>query len=205
MTDMHAYRTHDCAALRADNAGDVIRLSGWVHRKRDHGGVLFIDLRDHFGITQILADSDSKAFAPMDALRSESVICITGRVMARADEAVNKKLPTGDIEVYVDEMEILSAAEELPMPIFGDAEYPEETRLRYRFLDLRREEVHNNMILRSNVISSLRGRMVDQGFMEIQTPILTASSPDKPCASRQILCLATSTAAIQTVTDGQRF
>lgn len=178
MTDMHVYRSHNCAALRKDNAGDTIRLSGWVHRKRDHGGVLFIDLRDHYGITQILADSDSKAFAEMDALRSESVICITGRVMMRDDAAVNDRLPTGDIEVYVDEMEVLSAAEELPMPVFGDAEYPEETRLRYRFLDLRREEVHNNMILRSNVIASIRRRMVDQGFMEIQTPILTASSPE---------------------------
>lgn len=178
MTDMHVYRSHNCAALRKDNAGDTIRLSGWVHRKRDHGGVLFIDLRDHYGITQILADSDSKAFAEMDAIRSESVICITGRVMMRDDAAVNDRLPTGDIEVYVDEMEVLSAAEELPMPVFGDAEYPEETRLRYRFLDLRREEVHNNMILRSNVIASIRRRMVDQGFMEIQTPILTASSPE---------------------------
>lgn len=178
MTDMHVYRSHNCAALRKENVGDTIRLSGWVHRKRDHGGVLFIDLRDHFGITQILADSDSKAFDAMDALRSESVICITGRVMARDEAAVNDKLPTGDIEVYVDEMEVLSAAEELPMPVFGDAEYPEETRLRYRFLDLRREEVHKNMILRSNVIASIRRRMVDQGFMEIQTPILTASSPE---------------------------
>ena len=178
MTDMHAYRSHSCAALRKSDVGETIRLSGWVHRKRDHGGVLFIDLRDHYGITQILADSDSKAFAALDALRSESVICITGRVMARDDAAVNDKLPTGDIEVYVDEMQVLSAAEELPMPVFGDAEYPEETRLRYRFLDLRREEVHNNMILRSNVIASIRRRMVDQGFMEIQTPILTASSPE---------------------------
>lgn len=178
MTQMHAYRSHNCAALRKEDVGDTVRLSGWVHRKRDHGGVLFIDLRDHFGITQILADSDSDAFASMDALRSESVICVTGRVIARDEALVNDRLPTGQIEVYVDEMEILSAAEELPMPVFGDADYPEETRLRYRFLDLRREEVHANMMLRSNVISSLRSRMTDQGFMEIQTPILTASSPE---------------------------
>ncbi len=175
---MHAYRSHNCADLRKANVSDTVRLSGWVHRKRDHGGVLFIDLRDHFGITQILADSDSKAFEALDALRSESVICVTGRVIARDAELVNPKLPTGEIEVYVDEMEVLSAAEELPMPVFGDADYPEDIRLRYRFLDLRREEVHANMILRSEVISSLRRRMTDQGFMEIQTPILTASSPE---------------------------
>ncbi|MEE9434194.1 MAG: aspartate--tRNA ligase [Sphingorhabdus sp.] len=175
---MHAYRSHDCAALRKENVGETIRLSGWVHRKRDHGGVLFIDLRDHYGVTQILADSDSKAFEAMDALRSESVICITGRVMARDDAAANAKLPTGEIEVYVDEMTVLSEADELPMPVFGDAEYPEDIRLRYRFLDLRRENVHANMMLRSSVISSLRTRMTDRGFMEIQTPILTASSPE---------------------------
>ena len=178
MTNMHAYRSHDCAALRKENVGETIRLSGWVHRKRDHGGVLFIDLRDHYGVTQILADSDSKAFEAMDALRSESVICITGRVMARDDAAANAKLPTGEIEVYVDEMTVLSEADELPMPVFGDAEYPEDIRLRYRFLDLRRENVHANMMLRSSVISSLRTRMTDRGFMEIQTPILTASSPE---------------------------
>ena len=178
MTNMHAYRTHNCAALRKENVGDTVRLSGWVHNKRDHGGVLFIDLRDHFGITQILADSDSKAFEALDALRKESVICVTGRVVARDDSLVNSKLPTGEIEVYADEMELLSAADELPMPVFGEADYPEETRLRYRYLDLRRENVHANMMLRSNVISSLRNRMTDQGFMEIQTPILTASSPE---------------------------
>ncbi len=178
MTNMHAYRTHNCAALRKGNVGDTVRLSGWVHNKRDHGGVLFIDLRDHFGITQILADSDSKAFEALDALRKESVICVTGRVVARDDSLVNSKLPTGEIEVYADEMELLSAADELPMPVFGEADYPEETRLRYRYLDLRRENVHANMMLRSNVISSLRNRMTDQGFMEIQTPILTASSPE---------------------------
>jgi len=178
MTNMHAYRTHNCAALRKENVGDTVRLSGWVHNKRDHGGVLFIDLRDHYGITQILADSDSKAFAALDALRKESVICVTGRVVARDDSLVNDKLPTGTIEVYVDEMQLLSEADELPMPVFGEADYPEETRLRYRYLDLRRENVHANMMLRSNVISSLRNRMTDQGFMEIQTPILTASSPE---------------------------
>ncbi|APG62844.1 aspartate--tRNA ligase [Sphingorhabdus lutea] len=175
---MHAYRTHNCSQLRQENVGDTVKLSGWIHRKRDHGGVLFIDLRDHYGVTQILADSDSKAFAQMDSLRSESVICITGRVIARDAEAKNDRLPTGAIEVYVDEIQILSAAEELPMPVFGDAEYPEDIRLRYRFLDLRRENVHANMMLRSSVISSLRRRMTEQNFTEIQTPILTASSPE---------------------------
>ncbi len=175
---MHIYRTHNCAALRKSDVGAIVRLSGWVHRKRDHGGVLFIDLRDHYGLTQLVADSDSPAFAALDALRVESVISVTGRVVARAEGTVNDRLPTGAIEVYVDAIDLLSAAEELPMPVAGEQDYPEDIRLRYRYLDLRREAVHANMMLRSEVIASLRRRMMDQGFTEFQTPILTASSPE---------------------------
>ena len=175
---MHAYRTHLCNQLRAGDVGATVRLSGWVHRKRDHGGVLFIDLRDHHGLTQIVADSDSPAFAALDALRAESVITVTGRVVARSDATVNDKLPTGAIEVYADAMELQSAADELPMPVAGEQDYPEDIRLKYRYLDLRREKVHANMMLRSNVIAGLRRRMIEQGFTEFQTPILTASSPE---------------------------
>ena len=175
---MHAYRSHTCADLRAADVGQTIRLSGWVHRVRDHGGVLFIDLRDHYGITQIIADSDSPAFADLDGVRAEWVICVDGRVKARDAALVNPKIPTGEIEVYATGMRVLGAADDLPMPVFGDVEYPEETRLTYRFLDLRREKLHKNMMLRSNVVRSLRGRMWDQGFNEFQTPIITASSPE---------------------------
>ncbi|GHF27742.1 aspartate--tRNA(Asp/Asn) ligase [Kordiimonas sediminis] len=175
---MHAYRSHTCNDLRKENVGDTVKLSGWVHRKRDHGGVLFIDLRDNYGFTQLVLDTDSKAFDTAEALRSESVITIDGRVKARSDETVNKDLPTGDIEVFVDAIEIQSAAQELPLPVFGETEYPEDIRLKYRFLDLRRDRLHKNILLRSNVIASLRRRMIDQGFTEFQTPILTASSPE---------------------------
>ncbi|MEH3101948.1 aspartate--tRNA ligase [Sphingomonas adhaesiva] len=175
---MHAYRSHTCAALTADNAGDTVRLSGWVHRKRDHGGVLFVDLRDHYGITQIVADSDSPALALLDGLRVESVVTIEGEVKRRSDATVNPNLPTGEIEVYARAATVQSVAAELPMPVFGDAEYPEEIRLRNRFLDLRREKLHANIMLRSSVIASIRQRMVGQGFTEFQTPILTASSPE---------------------------
>ncbi|MGB3176405.1 MAG: aspartate--tRNA ligase [Albidovulum sp.] len=175
---MHAYRSHTCADLTKANAGDTVRLSGWVHRVRDHGGVLFIDLRDHYGMTQVLADSDSPAFAAIEKLRAETVVRIDGRVKARDASLVNAKIPTGEIEVYVTDMEILGAAEELPLPVFGDQDYPEETRLTYRFLDLRREGLHQNMMLRSNVVRSLRNRMWDTGFTEFQTPIITASSPE---------------------------
>lgn len=175
---MHAYRTHNCAQLRSANVGEKVRLSGWVHRKRDHGGLLFVDLRDHFGITQIVTDVDSADFAILDKLRSESVVTITGDVVARDAATVNPNLPTGEIEVRAREVAVQSAADELPMPVFGDAEYPEETRLKYRFLDLRRERLHNNIVLRANVISSVRRRMIEQGFTEFQTPILTASSPE---------------------------
>ncbi|SNT71908.1 aspartate--tRNA ligase [Paracoccus seriniphilus] len=175
---MHAYRSHTCGDLTAANAGETIRLSGWVHRVRDHGGVLFVDLRDHYGMTQVLADSDSPAFAAMEKLRAETVIRIDGRVKLRDEALVNPKLPTGEIEVYATDLEVLGAADELPLPVFGDQEYPEETRLTYRFLDLRRETLHNNIMLRSKVIQSIRRRMWDREFTEFQTPIITASSPE---------------------------
>ncbi len=175
---MHIYRTHNCAELRASHVGEQVRLSGWVHRKRDHGGLLFVDLRDHYGLTQIVTDIDSEAFKVLDKARSESVVTITGDVVARDGATVNANLPTGEIEVRAREVTVQSAAHELPLPVFGDAEYPEETRLKYRYLDLRRERLHNNIVLRSNVISSVRRRMIEQGFTEFQTPILTASSPE---------------------------
>jgi aspartyl-tRNA synthetase len=175
---MHAYRTHHCGALRASHVGETVRLSGWVHRKRDHGGVLFVDLRDHYGITQVVADVDSPALPMLEALRAESVITIDGQVKARAAGTTNANLPTGDIEVFATAVAVQSAAQELPMPVAGEADYPEDIRLRYRFLDLRRERLHANIVLRSNVISSIRRRMIDQGFTEFQTPILTASSPE---------------------------
>ncbi|MEO1108840.1 MAG: aspartate--tRNA ligase [Pseudomonadota bacterium] len=175
---MHAYRSHTCAALTAANVGETVRLSGWVHRVRDHGGVLFIDLRDHFGVTQVLCDGDSAAFAELEKVRSEWCVRIDGTVKARDADLVNPKLPTGEIEVYVRELEVLGAADELPLMVFGDQEYPEETRLRYRYLDLRREAMQQNMTLRSDVVASMRRRMWDQGFREYQTPIITASSPE---------------------------
>ena len=175
---MHAYRSHTCADLTAANVGETVRLSGWVHRVRDHGGVLFIDLRDHYGVTQILCDGDSAAFSALEKVRSEWCIRIDGTVKARDPELVNPKLPTGEIEVYVRELEVLGAAEELPLMVFGDQESPEEPRLRYRYLDLRREAMQRNMALRSDVIASMRRRMWDQGFREYQTPIITASSPE---------------------------
>jgi aspartyl-tRNA synthetase len=175
---MHVYRSHTCADLNTAHVGHNVRLSGWVHRVRDHGGVLFLDLRDHYGITQVIADSDSPAFAALNAVRAEWVVCIDGLVKGRDASLVNPKLPTGAIEVYATGLTVLGAADELPMPVFGDVDYPEETRLTYRFLDLRRDKLHANMMLRSNVVRSLRNRMWDQGFNEFQTPIITASSPE---------------------------
>ncbi len=175
---MHAYRSHTCAALKAADVGAEVRLSGWIHRKRDHGGVLFVDLRDHYGITQIVADSDSPALPILESLRAESVITIDGVVKARGQGTVNPNLATGEIEVFARAVTVQSQAQELPMPVAGEQEYPEDIRLRYRFLDLRREKLHANIMLRSKVISSIRQRMVDQGFTEFQTPILTASSPE---------------------------
>ncbi len=175
---MSVYRSHTCGELTAAAAGNEVRLSGWVHRVRDHGGVLFIDLRDHYGITQVIADSDSPAFAALERLRAETVIRIDGKVKLRDPSLVNPRLPTGEVEVYATAMEVLGPAEDLPLPVFGDQEYPEETRLAYRFLDLRRDSLHNNIMLRSRVIKWLRDAMWDAGFTEFQTPIITASSPE---------------------------
>jgi aspartyl-tRNA synthetase len=175
---MHAYRTHNCGQLRASKVGETVRLSGWVHRKRDHGHLLFVDLRDHYGITQIVTDTDAAAFAALDRVRLESVLTIEGDVVARSPETVNPNLATGEIEVRAREVIVQSAAAELPMPVAGEQEYPEDIRLRYRYLDLRREQPHRNIMLRSAVIASIRRRMIEQGFTEFQTPILTASSPE---------------------------
>jgi len=175
---MHAYRSHTCAALTSANVGDNVRLSGWVNRVRDHGGILFIDLRDHYGITQVLCDPDSPVFAEVEKVRSEWCIRIDGVVKARDASLINDKIPTGEIEVFVRDLEVLGDSAELPLMVFGDQEYPEETRLRYRYLDLRREKMQANMALRSDVVSSIRKRMWDQSFREYQTPIITASSPE---------------------------
>ncbi|MDB2472389.1 aspartate--tRNA ligase, partial [Amylibacter sp.] len=175
---MQAFRTHTCSDLNANHVGQTVRLSGWVHRVRDHGGILFIDLRDHYGVTQVLADPDSPVFKELEDVRSEWCIRIDGVVKARAPELINKKLPTGEVEIFINDMEILGSSEELPLQIFDEPDFPEETRLKYRFLDLRRETLHNNIILRSNVIKSIRNRMDAQGFNEFQTPIITASSPE---------------------------
>ncbi len=175
---MHRYRTHTCGQLRSDHVGETVRLSGWCHRIRDHGGVLFIDLRDHYGITQCVADPDSPAFKLAETVRSEWVVRLDGKVKQRPAGTTNAELPTGDVEVFITDIEVLGPAAELPVPVFGDIEYPEETRLRYRFLDLRREKLHRNIMTRVAVIDSLRQRMKGQGFNEFQTPILTASSPE---------------------------
>jgi aspartyl-tRNA synthetase len=175
---MHKYRTHTCGEIRESDVGTVVRVSGWVHRKRDHGNLLFIDLRDHYGLTQCVVETGAEVFANADALRPESVVTVTGTVVARSAETVNPKLPTGAVEIRIEALEIQSAAEELPLQVFGDQEYPEDTRLRYRFLDLRRDRLHQNIVLRSQVIASIRRRMIEQGFFEFQTPILTASSPE---------------------------
>ena len=175
---MHPYRSHTCGALSREQVGENVRLSGWVHRKRDHGGVLFVDLRDHYGITQIVADSDSPALALLEATRVESVVTIEGVVKARNDATVNANLATGGIEVFAKAATVISAAEELPMPVAGEQEYPEDIRLRYRFLDLRRETLHANIVTRTKIISDMRRRMEGAGFTEYSTPILTASSPE---------------------------
>ncbi|KKB78099.1 aspartyl-tRNA synthetase [Devosia soli] len=174
----HRYRTHTCGALTAGDAGNNVRLSGWVHRIRDHGGLLFIDLRDNYGITQCVIDPDSAAFAQAEKVRSEWVLRIDGEVKMRDASAVNNNIPTGAIEVFIREIEVLSVAKELPMPVFGDAEYPEDIRLRYRFLDLRREKLHANILKRTKIISAMRAGMGGAGFTEFSTPILTASSPE---------------------------
>jgi aspartyl-tRNA synthetase len=175
---MHRYRSHTCGALRESDIGQSVRLSGWCHRIRDHGGVLFIDLRDHYGLTQCVADPDSPAFKVAEKLRSEWVVRIDGKVRRRPEGTDNLELATGLVELYAAEIEVLGPAAELPMPVFGEQEYPEDIRLKYRFLDLRREKLHQNIIKRGQIIDSIRKRMKDQGFFEFQTPILTASSPE---------------------------
>ncbi len=175
---MHRYRSHTCAALRKSDVDATVRLSGWVHRVRDHGGVLFIDLRDHYGITQVVADPDSPAFKMAETVRGEWVIRIDGRVKARTEDTINKTMPTGEIELYAQEIEVLSAAKELPLPVFGEPDYPEDVRLKYRFIDLRRETLHKNIVKRTQIISSMRKGMGEAGFAEYTTPILTASSPE---------------------------
>src|SRR5665213_1842046 len=175
---MHPYRTHDCGALRLADAGATVRLSGWIHRKRDHGGLLFVDLRDHYGLTQLVAHPGSPGFAELEHLRAESVVRIDGEVVARSPDTVNPGLPTGAIEVRITAVAVLSEAAELPLPVFGEPDYPEDIRLKHRYLDLRRATLHRNIVLRAAVIDSIRRRMVAQGFIEFQTPILTASSPE---------------------------
>ena len=175
---MHPFRTHTCGELRESHTGDTVRVSGWVHRKRDHGNLLFVDLRDHYGVTQCVVETGEACFAGADTARAESVVTVTGRVVARSADTVNETLPTGKVEVRIDGFEVQSAAEELPLPVFGEQEYPEELRLRYRFLDLRRGKMQRSIALRSAVIESIRRRMIAQGFLELQTPILTASSPE---------------------------
>jgi len=173
---MHAYRTDTCGALRLSDAGQTARLSGWVHRKRDHGQLLFIDLRDHYGVTQCVIDVSSPLFPAADALRLESVVTMTGRIAARSADTVNPKLDTGEVELVIADIVVQSEAEPLPFPVNTEADYPEDMRLAYRFLDLRRERMHAHIMLRSNVIASIRRRMIEQGFAEFQTPVLTASS-----------------------------
>lgn len=175
---MHAYRSHTCGQLRASDVGQNVRLSGWVHRVRDHGGLLFIDLRDHYGMTQVVVDPDSSSFKLAETLRAEWVIRVDCLVRARTPETINANLPTGEIEVFANEIVVLGEARELPLPVFGEPEYPEDVRLKYRFLDLRRETLHSNIVKRSRIVSSMRRRMVDAGFGEYTTPILTASSPE---------------------------
>ncbi|MHA6288400.1 aspartate--tRNA ligase [Maricaulis sp. CAU 1757] len=175
---MHAYRSHTCAELRKDHVGQTARISGWIHRKRDHGGLLFIDLRDHYGLTQVVLEPESAHFATLERLRVESVITVTGEVIARSAETINENLPTGEIEVRLADLSIQSEAEELPLPVFGEPDWSEEVRLKHRYIDLRRESLHKRIVLRSKIIDSIRRRMVDEKFVEYQTPILTASSPE---------------------------
>ena len=175
---MHLYRTHNCSELRTHHVGEIVRISGWVHRKRDHGGLLFLDIRDHFGLTQCVTDMESEIFKAVENLRVESVITVTGKLIQRSDDTINKKIPTGEVEIKIDALEIQSMSEVLPLQVNSDEDSGEEIRLKYRYLDLRRERIHSNIMLRSSVIQSIRKRMIEQGFTEFQTPILTASSPE---------------------------
>ena len=175
---MHQYRTHNCNDLRSDDIDKEVKLSGWVHRKRDHGGLLFIDLRDHFGLTQLVFDPDSQAFQKAETVRNESVITINGKVVQRSDDTINESLSTGKVEVYVETLEVIGNSDDIPLPVFGEPDYPEDIRLKYRFLDLRRETLHKNIVLRSDIINFIRNKMIKNNFLEIQTPIMTASSPE---------------------------
>tara|TARA_Y100000590_G_scaffold392598_1_gene470117 strand:- start:2203 stop:3999 length:1797 start_codon:yes stop_codon:yes gene_type:complete len=175
---LHKYRTHTCSEITKKDDGKTVKLSGWIHRKRDHGNLLFFDLRDHYGLTQCVVENNSSFFKQIEKIKPESVVCVSGKVVKRSQETINKDLFTGEIEINVSSFEVLSAAKDLPMPVFGEQDYPEETRLKYRFIDLRRQEMHENIILRSKVITFIRDKMINQGFMEFQTPILTASSPE---------------------------
>jgi len=175
---MHAFRSHTCGELRAANAGESVRLSGWIHRKREHANALFIDLRDHYGVTQVVVYPVAEFYEAAKRCPAESVITVTGEVLARDKEAINAEIPTGEIEVRTDEFHVESIAEQVPVPVFGEPDYPEDLRLKYRYLDLRRETLHKNIMLRGQVINSIRRRMIEQGFIEFQTPILTASSPE---------------------------
>jgi len=175
---LHKYRTHTCSELTKKEAGKTVKLSGWIHRKRDHGNLLFFDLRDHYGLTQCVTENSGNFFKEIEKIKPESVVCVSGKVVKRSTDTINKDLFTGEIEIIVSSFEVLSAAKDLPMPVFGEQDYPEETRLKYRFIDLRRQEMHDNIILRSKVISFIRNKMIKEGFLEFQTPILTASSPE---------------------------
>ena len=175
---MHPYRTHTCAELRSEHVGETVRLSGWLHRKRDHGGLLFVDLRDHYGLTQCVIEPESSHFVAVEGAHNECVLTVSGRVVARSEDTINRDLPTGEVEIRIDEFDIQSEADDLPLPVFGEPHYPEDLRLRYRFLDMRRETLHKNIMLRTQVIWSLRQGMEARGFFDFQTPILTASSPE---------------------------
>ena len=210
---MNKYRSHNCSELDDKEIGKIVHLSGWLHRKRDHGNLLFVDLRDHYGITQCVIENNNKFFPVLEKLKPESVLKINGEVIKRSKENENLELKTGKIEVKITSIEVLSSAKDLPIPVFGEQDYPEDIRLKYRFLDLRREEMHNNIILRAKVISFIRTEMIQLGFLEYQTPILTSSSPEGardflvPSRLNQgkILCFATSPPAIQTINYGIRF
>jgi len=175
---LHKYRTHTCSEITKKNSGEIVKLSGWIHRKRDHGNLLFFDLRDHFGLTQCVIENTNNFFKIVEKIKPESVVSVSGKVIERSKETINKDLFTGEIEIKISSFEILSESKDLPMPVFGEQDYPEETRLKYRFIDLRRKEMHENIVLRSNVISFIRNKMIENGFLEFQTPILTASSPE---------------------------
>jgi len=175
---LHKYRTHKCSELTKGDTGKTVKLSGWIHRKRDHGNLLFFDLRDHYGLSQCVAENSSAFFKKIEKAKPESVVCVSGKVVKRSVDTINKDLFTGEIEIAVSSFEVLSAAKDLPMPVFGEQDYPEEIRLKYRFIDLRREEMHSNIILRSKIISFIRNKMISSGFLEFQTPILAASSPE---------------------------